>query len=383
MAVSVADWIFLTSVAGVAYPIIGYPVVLFVISLIRSWPVRKAPYQPQVTILIPAYNEAECIARTLENKLKQDYPPEKREIIVVSDASDDGTDEIVSQYAMQGVKIIRREIREGKASALNAAVASVSSEIIIFSDANSSFARDAVRKLVENFADATVGYVTGNLEYTHSGETTGRGGSLYMRYENWLRTLESNVGSVIGVNGGVDAIRRALYVPVPKEQITDFVLPLHVMASGSRVIFEERARSREEANVRMDAEFRMRVRVALRALNGLRHEKAALNFLKRPLSAFCVFSHKLMRYFCFLFLALAFAANAVLVHYGAVYSFLFLCQITFYSAALLGWRFELPREVRRVTDTPAYFLMSNVAFAVAAFRFWKGDTLATWKPRGG
>ena len=90
-----------------------------------------------------------------------------------------------------------------------------------------------------------------------------------------------------------------------------------------------------------------------------------------------------MRYFCFLFLVVAFTANAVLVHYGAVYWSLLLCQSVFYATALLGWRFELPRGIRKITDIPAYFLMSNVAFAVAAFRFWKGDTLATWKPRGG
>ena len=383
MIARASEWILFVSVAGVLYPVVGYPLILLVISKLRSWPVRKASYLPQVTILIPAYNEAECIARTLENKLEQDYPPEMREIVVVSDASDDGTDEIVSRYAQQGVKIIRREVREGKASALNAAVASVTSEIIIFSDANSCFADDTVRKLVENFADPTVGYVTGNLEYTHSGQTTGRGGGLYMRYENWLRTLESNVGSVIGVNGGVDAMRRSLYVPVPKEQITDFVLPLHVMATGSRVVFDESARSMEEANVQMAAEFRMRVRVALRAFNGLRYEKAVLNLIERPLSAFCVVSHKILRYIGFAFLLGTFLANAALASRGWFLRDLFVCQSAFYVLALIGWRAGLPRGIRRVTDIPAYFLMSNVAFAVATFRFLRGDTLATWKPRAG
>src|SRR5262249_49698225 len=132
-------------------------------------------------------------------------------------------------------------------------------EVIVFSDANAGFAPDAVARLVENFADASVGYATGELTLLHrAGNRAGEGASGYLRYENWLRVSESRAGSVIGVNGGVDAIRAGLYTDVPDDQITDFVLPLQVMVAGYRVIYDPRARSAEEANEELGSEFRMR-----------------------------------------------------------------------------------------------------------------------------
>ena len=211
MTNTLLEYALLVSILAAVYPILGYPLVLGAIAVFRPRPVRRAGLTPSVSILIPAYNEADCIAATIENKLGQDYPADRLEIIVVSDASDDDTDAIVARYCGRDVKLLRTRQRQGKAAALNEAVTQATGEIIVFSDANSTFATDAVRRLVENFADPRVGYVTGNLEYRHSGQTSGRGSGAYMRYENWLRRIESRVGSVIGVNGGVDAMRRELY----------------------------------------------------------------------------------------------------------------------------------------------------------------------------
>lgn len=373
----------LASILAAIYPIVGYPLVLGAIAVFRPRPVRRADITPSVSILIPAYNEADCIAATIENKLGQDYPADRLEITVVSDASDDGTDAIVTRYCGRGVKLLRRQQRQGKAAALNEAVSQATGEIIVFSDANSTFAPDAVRRLIENFADPRVGYVTGNLEYRHSGETSGRGSGAYMRYENWLRRIESRAGSVIGVNGGVDAMRRALYRDVPADQITDFVLPLRVIAAGYRVVFDERAQSHERANTEMASEFRMRVRVALRALNGLAHVRQALDFFRRPLAAFCIVSHKILRYASFAFLALALALNAILAGHSPAFAGLLVCQIAFYSLALAGLSGALPGSLRRLTALPTYFLVSNVAFGIAALRFARGETVVTWKPRAG
>jgi cellulose synthase/poly-beta-1,6-N-acetylglucosamine synthase-like glycosyltransferase len=373
----------LASILAAVYPILGYPVLLGAIAFFRPRPVRRAGMTPTVSILIPAYNEADCIAATIENKLAQDYPADRLQIIVVSDASDDGTDDIVPRYATQGVRLLRRSQRQGKAAALNEAVSQATGEIIVFSDANSTFATDAVRRLVENFADPRVGYVTGNLEYRHTGETSGRGSGAYMRYENCLRRLESRVGSVIGVNGGVDAMRRALYRDVPAEQITDFVLPLRVIAAGYRVVFDERAQSCEFANTELGSEFRMRVRVALRALHGLAYVREALNVLRRPLAAFCIVSHKILRYASFVFLALALALNALLAPHSPFLAALLVCQIAFYALALAGLSGALPGALRSLTALPTYFLVSNVAFGIAAVRFARGDTVVTWRPRAG
>lgn len=377
------EWALFGTIVAAVYPLIGYPVVLGLLAAARPRPVRRGTIAPRVSILIPAYNEADCIAGTIENKLAQDYPSDLLEVIVISDASDDGTDDIVSGYANRGVRLIRREGRQGKAAALNEAVPQARGEIIVFSDANSCFAPDAVKRLVENFSDPRVGYVTGNLEYVHAGETSGRGSLGYMTYENWLRRIESRVHSVIGVNGGVDAMRAALYRPVPADQITDFVVPLTVIAAGYRVVFDERAHSRESANSELGPEFRMRVRVALRALRGLGHVPQALNPITNPLPAFCIVSHKVLRYLSFGFLGAALLLNLMLARRGGLFEALLACQIAFYALAAAGLIPRLPTALRRVTALPAYFLMSNAAFAIATVRFARGDVIATWKPRGG
>jgi cellulose synthase/poly-beta-1,6-N-acetylglucosamine synthase-like glycosyltransferase len=372
------------SIALALYPLLGYPLIISLLGRLRPRPVARQARSPAVTILIPAYNEAECIAATVENKLQQRYPRDKLQIIVVSDGSEDGTDEIVRRYAAQGVELLRREPRRGKAAALNAAMRAARGEIIVFSDANARFASDAVARLVENFADPRVGYVTGELRVLHrAGNQTGEGASGYLRYENWLRHSESRAGSVIGVNGGVDAMRRALYADVPDDQITDFVLPLRVIVGGARVIYDPRARSSEEANEELGSEFRMRVRVALRALRGLWYMRRVLNPLRNPLAAFCVMSHKVLRYLTFVFLIMAFATSSVLALNSLPFRLLWELEVLALALAAIGLLRGLPSFVRRVTGLPSYFLVSNVAFALAAVRFLRGDAMATWRPRGG
>src|SRR5690606_20972471 len=159
----------------------------------------------------------------------QDYPAEKLEIIIVSDESEDGTDEIVKTTAAQDprVRLIRQVPRQGKTSGLNIAMLDATGEIIIFSDANSHYQPDAIRQLVDCFNDPNVGYVTGKMVYVNEeGNVVGDGCSAYMKYENYLRSLESQVSSVVGVDGGIDAIRKALYQPMNADQLPDFVLPL-------------------------------------------------------------------------------------------------------------------------------------------------------------
>jgi cellulose synthase/poly-beta-1,6-N-acetylglucosamine synthase-like glycosyltransferase len=336
-----------------------------------------------VTVLIPAYNEAQHIAATIQNKLEQDYPSDRLEIIVISDGSTDGTDDIVREFSSRNVRLIRREPREGKAAALNEAVRYASGEVLVFSDANSLFAPDAIRRMMENFADPEIGYVTGNLTYkVRSGGISGNGCSAYMKYENGLRTLETRAGSIIGVNGGVDAIRRELYRDVPRQLITDFVLPLHVISTKHRVVYDERVRSYEVANSELGSEFRMRTRVALRALQGITYMRRLCIPVNYPWAAFGLISHKVIRYFSFLFLPIAFVTNLLLVS-APPYAALFVAQMIVYLLALAGWRKDLLGPVRKLTLIPAYFLISNAAFSVAAFKFLQGETMATWQPRAG
>jgi cellulose synthase/poly-beta-1,6-N-acetylglucosamine synthase-like glycosyltransferase len=374
---------FWLSIFLIVYPILIYPSWVWLLGLILPRPVKRASWLPSVTVLIPAYNEAQNIATTIQNKLELDYPCDRLEIVVISDGSTDGTDDIVRGFGSQSVRLIRREQREGKAAALNEAVRYARGEVLVFSDANSLFAADAIRRMMENFADPEVGYVTGNLTYkTQSAGIAGKGCSAYMKYENTLRALETRAGSIIGVNGGVDAIRRELYRDVPRHLITDFVLPLHVISMKHRVVYDERAHSSEVANSELASEFRMRVRVSLRALQGISYMRRLCNPINYPWVAFSLISHKVSRYFCFLFLSVAFAANLMLIS-NPGYAVLFIAQTMIYVLALLGLRKGLPKVFRKVTSIPAYFLMSNVAFTVAAIKFLQGETMATWQPRAG
>lgn len=374
---------FWLSIFMILYPIILYPLLVGLLGLIWPRPVKHSSWLPSVTVLIPAHNEAKDIAETIRNKLEQDYPRDRLEIIVISDGSTDRTEDIVREFSSHNVRLLRREKREGKAAALNEGVRYAKGEILVFSDANSLFSPDAVRRLIENFADSEIGYVTGQLVYKiQSIGTAGSGCSKYIKYENALRTLETRVGSIIGVNGGVDAIRRSLYRNIPRQLITDFVLPLHVISTKHRVVYDDRAHSTEVANSELGSEFRMRVRVALRALQGITYMRRLCNPCKYPLAAFSLISHKMIRYCGFFFLTIVFLTNLVLVS-NPGYAALFIAQVTAYVLALVGWRKGLPKLVHRLTFIPSYFLATNAAFAVAAFKFLQGETMSTWQPRGG
>jgi cellulose synthase/poly-beta-1,6-N-acetylglucosamine synthase-like glycosyltransferase len=266
----VLEFVFWLSLLLLVYIYGGYPAL---VALLASRPrmVRKdSGHLPAVSILIPAHNEAAHIEQTLRNKLELDYPADRLEIRVVSDASDDGTDEIVQRVAAGSsvpVLLYRQEPRRGKTAGINVLARQASGEILAFADANSIWAPDALRALVANFADEDVGYVTGKMVYTQAdGSVVGDGCSRYMRFENWLRERETAIGSIVGVDGGIDAMRRSLYRPLRDDQLPDFVQPLLVVEQGRRVVYEPSAILKEPALDESSSEFAMRVRVALRAL---------------------------------------------------------------------------------------------------------------------
>jgi glycosyltransferase involved in cell wall biosynthesis len=371
-------WFFL--LLGI-YPYVLYPVFARLLAWVAGRGIDRKVFTPRISILISAYNEAKHIEATVRNKLAQDYTGEF-EILVASDGSTDGTDEIVTRIAQEDarVRLYRQEPRQGKTAALNKLIELATGEIVIFSDANSLYRNDTVRLLVENFADPSVGYVTGKMVYVNAdGSMVGDGCSAYMRYENWLRSIESSLGSIVGVDGGVDAVRRALYRPMTADQLPDFVLPLTVVGQGKRVVYDERALLQEDTLSDHDAEFRMRVRVALRALWALRAERMLLFGSAGPLFAWQLWSHKTLRYMSFLPLGLACLLNVWLISAGPVYQLMLVGQVLFWVATLLGragftWapiRFSL------------YFLLLNVASALAFSRFLRGERIVTWQPRLG
>jgi len=363
------------------YPYVLYPLFARVTAWVVGKRVDRKAFTPRVSILISAYNEARHIEATILNKLAQDYAGEF-EILVASDGSTDGTDEIVKRLAQQDARVglMRQEPRQGKTAALNKLIERATGEVVIFSDANSLYRNDTVRLLVENFADPSVGYVTGKMVYVNAdGSMIGDGCSAYMRYENWLRAVETDLGSIVGVDGGVDSVRRSLYRPMTADQLPDFVLPLAVVEQGKRVVYDERALLQEETLSDQSAEFRMRVRVALRALWALRAERKLLFGTAGLLFAWQLWSHKALRYMSFLPLALASVLNVALLSASPLYRMLLIGQGVFWVAALLG-RAGLSWAPIRFS---LYFLLLNVASALAFTRFLRGERIVTWQPRLG
>ncbi|MEL6447895.1 MAG: glycosyltransferase family 2 protein [Pseudomonadota bacterium] len=378
--------LFWSSVTMLVYIYVGYPAVVWLAARRRvrdaAFDEADATYQPRVTVVTAAYNEAAHIEATVRNKLEADYPAERLNVIVVSDESDDGTDDIVRSLGSR-VRLIRQTPRAGKTQALNTAIGETDAEIIVFSDANSLYEPDAIRLLVKHFQDPSVGYVTGKMIYVGSdGSVTGDGCTAYMRYENFIRAQESQLRSVIGVDGGVDAVRRSEYVTMRADQQPDFVLPLSILEKRLAVIYEPGAVLREQALEDAGSEYRMRVRVSLRALWALWDKRALLNPFRYPGVAFRLLSHKVLRYLAFVPLALALAANAILAVDNVVYMVLLIGHVTFYLLALAG------SIGRRTADSvlvtlPAYFVLINTAAAHAVFRMLRGERMATWKPRVG
>jgi cellulose synthase/poly-beta-1,6-N-acetylglucosamine synthase-like glycosyltransferase len=300
---------------------------------------------------------------------------------VVSDGSVDGTDDIVSDLGERRVTLLRQDPRQGKTLALNTALKVARGEIVVFSDANSRYEQAAVRQLAGALAHPDVGYVTGRLVYEDPGSTAvGAGSGLYMAYENWLRRLESRVGSVVGVNGGIDAVRRVLYQPMRADQLPDFVLPLRVVQQGYRVVTCDEAVAHEDALGQQADEFRMRVRVSLRALHALMDMRHLLH-PRYGLFAFQLFVHKLLRYLVMVPLAGALVCSALLVQ-SPVYAAIFAAQIGCYALAGLGW-LSGGRIRFRPIFVPFYFCLINVAAGVAFLGFVRGKRQILWTPRKG
>jgi cellulose synthase/poly-beta-1,6-N-acetylglucosamine synthase-like glycosyltransferase len=348
--------------------------------------IKKAEIVPSITLVTSAYNEAPYIEATIRNKFEQHYPREKIEYIVVSDASDDGTDEIVQKLREKydSLTFIRQDTRLGKTAALNKAVSEANGEIVLFSDANSLYKEDAIQKLVRNFADPSVGYVTGKMVYISASDSAvSEGCSSYMKYENKLRLWETEFGSIVGVDGGIDAVRKELYEEMDPEDLPDFVLPLQVIEKGYRVVYEPDALLREDALKSRKSEFDMRVRVALRTYHGLLKKINLLNFFKFGGFSLSLFSHKVLRYNAGFFQILILCLNIVLSVHDAFYAVLLGIQGILYLLAFLGLVSEKRGASRSILYFPYYFCLVNSASVVALVKFLSGSRQSTWSPRQG
>ena len=375
---------FFVSLVVIFYVYVGYPICAWLLAQLVRKRIDKAAYEPTVTIIISAYNEEEHIGQTITNKLQLDYPKNKLEIVVVSDESTDQTDAIIQNFADNNVKYFLQKPRAGKTSAINMAVLRANGEILLFSDANSIYATNALRYIVSNFHDPQVGYVTGKMVYTSpDGTPCGDGCSTYMKYENFLRGLETKIDSVVGADGGIDAMRKSIYSNLNPDQLPDLVQPLKVREKGYRVVYEPGAILQESSLSKSGDEYRMRVRVTLRALWALKDMAHLLWGRSGFLFAWQLWSHKALRYLCFIFLIGAYLANIGLWSVSFFYKAGVVVQTACYVGAVISVFLEKKQHKLNFLYFLHYFVLLNIASGHAFLKFILGKKQVIWTPRKG
>jgi poly-beta-1,6-N-acetyl-D-glucosamine synthase len=369
-------WIFWGATLVIAYTYLGYAGWLWVRAQLSPWPVRRAPEEPGVSVVMVVRNEEQVLESKLRNLLDLDYPPESCQIVVVSDGSTDRTEAILREHGNNPrMHVVMNQLPRGKASGLNDALEWVQGEIVVFTDARQKIEPGAVRILLENFADPEVGCVSGELMLGDptAGETR-QGMGLYWRFEKSIRELEAASGSVVGATGALYAVRRGLLTGLPEGTILDDVyIPLQVVRQGRRVVFEPRARAWDSPDLGGGLEFARKVRtlsgnyqlVQLMPWVLSSHNPVLLRFV----------SHKLLR------LVVPFALTAILISSlwlrAPLYRVALVLQLAFYGLALLALaRWLKAGIVGRAADVAATFVLLNTAAVIAFANFVVGRKAA-------
>lgn len=358
----------------ILYTYFGYSLLLGLLSKMkddREADLSGVKFEPSVSLIIPVHNEEKIIADKIQNTLSLDYLKDKVEILIVSDASADRTGDIVRKFEKEGVKFFEQPERKGKAGALNRGLREARNEIVIFSDASIFLDKDALRNILNRFADGEIGCVSGE-DYI-----LGEGGEgVYGRYELLLRNLESRVGSIVGASGCFYAQRRELCEPFPEGMAPDFFSVLKTVEKGYRAVTEPEAKGVMRSVGNPQSEFGRKVRTFLRGITTLLHFKHLLNPFKYGVFSLQLISHKLMRWSTGFFLILLFLSNLFLIG-SKFYLTVLLLQVAFYVLAFIGYMGVSRPFVFKV---PFFFSMVNLSALVAWFKYLSGHRQEIWEP---
>jgi cellulose synthase/poly-beta-1,6-N-acetylglucosamine synthase-like glycosyltransferase len=355
--------VFWASLSALAWTHLGYPASARVLALMRPRPASRAEATPTVSLVVAAYNEQGVIERRIANLRALDYPADQVAIVVSSDGSSDDTAERVE---LAGVRVIRNP-RAGKVAAQDTAVRETLSEIVAFSDANCTWAPDALRKLVRAFADPDVAYVCGRLNL-QTGDGRNKEG-MYWRYELALRADESRIDSVTGGNGSIYAVRREDYVEVDPRFGHDLSFPYLMVQRGKRAVYEPEANAYEKATPTTEDEFRRKIRMFEHCW-AIVFEGKMLRRL-RPLYFVELVSHRHLRYSSGLLHLVLLACSIALVGHGTIYAAALGLQLGVLLAALVG------------VGLPRYYVLITWATVVALWNYLRRGVPSTWSPPEG
>lgn len=378
----------------VFYTFAGYAILLYLLLFFKrlisfGQSVRKAGFTdwPRVCLFVTAYNERDCVEAKVNNLLELDYPADRIQFLWVTDGSDDGTPDLVRKYPSMEVQHLPE--RNGKIHAMNRGMQFVDAPVVIFSDSNAILCRDAVRIMVETFADPRVGCVAGEkrIARTKMEGAAGSGEDLYWKFESWVKRMESELNSAVGAVGELFAIRTSLYSRVENDTILDdFILSLRIAEKGHRIVYTPDAYAIETASLNIAEELKRKVRIAAGGLQTIGRLKELLNPFRFGLLSFQYFSHKVLRWTIapIALFSLFFVNFFILLHaepegVEVFYMVFFYLQVFMYLVAWVGWVFERRKIRFRLLFVPFYFAIMNVASVLGWVRFLSGKQSVRWE----
>lgn len=382
----ILESIFWICIFIVFYSYLGYGIVIYFIvkiknTLIQSLVFDKS-FEPEVTLIVPCFNEAAYIEDKIQNSLELDYPTNKLKLIFISDGSYDDTQKKIKKYP--SVIALHENKRSGKASAMNRAMKFVSTPIVVFCDANTVLNKEAIKELVKHYQDEKVGAVTGEkriISTNKEGASTA-GEGIYWKYESLLKQLDSDFYSVVGAAGELMSYRTSLYKEIPSDSLLDDLMQsMQIAINGYRVIYEKNAWAAETASANVKEELKRKIRISAGAWQSMLRLGKAFNPFHNFKLFFAFISHRVLRWtLAPLSLIILLIVNVLLAsNADSIYFILLVCQLVFYSLALLGWYFENKRIKAKVLFVPYYFFIMNLCVYLGLFRFLKGKQSVSWE----
>lgn len=376
----------------VFYTYIGYGIVLFImVKIKRILPKKKEVFMdkeplPEVTLLIPAYNESDYVHQKMKNSLELNYPKDKFKIVWVTDGSNDGTNLLLEKY--ENISLFHQDERKGKINAMNRVMPYVETPIVIFSDANTILGVDSIQHIVNCFKDAKVGCVSGEKRIVNNKAdvAAGAGEGLYWRYESTLKKWDAELYSAVGAAGELFAIRTELYKEVEKDTILDdFIISLRVAQKGYTIQYNPEAYAIETASQNVKEELKRKVRISAGGIQSVLRLRSLLNIFKYGLLSFQYISHRVLRWtitpLC-LILLIPFS-SMMAYHEGildlGLYSLFFWMQVSMYVAALIGWLLENRSTRIKILFVPYYFFMMNLSVVLGFFKFINKNQSVNWE----
>ena len=375
--------LFWIALIGAGYSYFLYPLVLYLFA-------RREPHfemeghaqtddaLPPLTTIVAARNEETRLRGKIEDLLSQDYPKDRWQIIVVSDGSTDGTADIARSFTEQGVQCLELEQRQGKETAQARAIQMASGDLLVFTDVATRIGGAGLRGMASALMLPGVGAVSSEDRFvTVDGRPAGEG--LYVRYEMWLRRLESRAGGLVGLSGSLFAMRRELCDEWPTDIPSDMLAALRTARRGLRAISLPHVHGLYPDLKDDSAEFARKRRTAVRGMAALAYARELLHLRRHGLFAFQLWSHKILRWGTPWFMALALLSNIALAAGSVFFTWTLLLQLLFYGLAALGALWPTARRFAPVRII-YFFVLSNLALAVALVDYLRGQRIVQWEP---